>query len=585
MVGEHYSAFVEEAFIKPIRSVLIIDDDYPTFDEMLDAEIARQEKKELTGKKEWHTDPSRIKRVIANFRTPEHPLLVDIHDGTNVAPGAEIKIASHLHQSDLLVLDYQLEKAKPGDGTLAIEIMRSLVSNDHFNLVVVHTSEDLETVFQDTLISLMSPLTNRLTGEESQQAQKLLIDADDKVEFFSGRLKRCVGVGQYLHARRFEKTFLRTMSKSQQPYSAFRTECDPMEWEGTDRKLVLRYLLEQVEESLSSHFMSKPVSRLSWDDGAIKYINADSVFIAFSAKRSEDDLLSEVLEALKAWSPQPSRLFLAKLRAEMDEYGVMAQGVALENQHALANWYRRLLESTGASRRWLVAKSVSRHAEQLMAGILPRVEDYANRLIESEAASGDPCDLSKEHFNIDLKNQADNLKSEHEHNAFVCSKPPEGWHLTTGHVFLIGESYWVCVSPACDTVPTQLSPFQIAAFGERLPFMAVKLTPLIAGRTIKDVQTNRYVFLRIDGAVTAFCFNDPISDISAPAWHMMYAEQRGVFSDGFEFKVLVTAQETDSLVQQEHSARVISQLRYEYALNLVQRLGGSLVRIGLDFVG
>ena len=41
MAGDHYSEFIEDAFVKPIRSVLIVDDDYPTFEEMLDAQLAR----------------------------------------------------------------------------------------------------------------------------------------------------------------------------------------------------------------------------------------------------------------------------------------------------------------------------------------------------------------------------------------------------------------------------------------------------------------------------------------------------------------------------------------------------------------
>ena len=42
MPNEHYAEFISEAFIKPIRSVLIIDDDYPTLDEILDLEIAHE---------------------------------------------------------------------------------------------------------------------------------------------------------------------------------------------------------------------------------------------------------------------------------------------------------------------------------------------------------------------------------------------------------------------------------------------------------------------------------------------------------------------------------------------------------------
>lgn len=583
MAGEHYSAFVEEAFVKPIRSVLIVDDDYPTFDEMLDAEIAHGGK-QVPKSKEWYKDPAKIKKVIASFRTPARPLLVDIHDGANVSSGSEVNIAAHLHQSDLLVLDYQLDKGKPGDGSLAIEIIRSLMRNDHFNLVVVHTSENLEVVFRDTLLSLMSPLTDRLSDEELSRAGTLLVEAEDAIEGIGARLREGVSVDQYVHARRYRTTYLRTMGQSQQPYSNFRAECDKLNFKADDQKLLLKYLLEQVEVALAKRFNPASISRLAWDDEGVKYIKTNSVFVAFSPKNGDDDLLAELLEALNAWKPRPSRLFLAKLRAEMDEYGVMAQSAALENHHALAHWYRRLLAADGPDRRWLIAESVARHSDQLMDGILPRVEDFAARLIAAEAAVGAPEALSMEHFGVDLANAVEKAKAEREHNAFVSSKPPEGWHLTTGHVFVVGEDYWVCLSPACDTVPTQLSRAKLDAFGERLPFMAVKLIPTDEAKASKDAHSNRFVFLRIDGEVRCFCFNSPQSDVSAPTWRTLYAEKRGVFSGSFTFNVLVVEKGARGLLQRKRDARVIAQLRYEYALNLVQRLGGSLTRIGLDYV-
>jgi hypothetical protein len=218
-----------------------------------------------------------------------------------------------------------------------------------------------------------------------------------------------------------------------------------------------------------------------------------------------------------------------------------------------------------------------------MDGILPRVEDFAARLIEAEAKAGIPDALSKEHFGVDLSNAQERAKAEQEHNAFVSSKSPEGWHLTTGHVFLVGDDYWICLSPACDTVPTQLSKAKVEAFGERLPFMAVQLVPVEDGPP-KDVHSNRYVFLRVDGIVKCFCFNKPSSPTSAPTWRTLYAEKRGMFSGNFAFKVLLVEKGARGLLQRKRDARVVSQLRYEYALNLVQRLGGALTRIGLDFV-
>jgi len=584
MAGAHYSAFVEEAFIKPIRSVLIVDDDYPTFDEMLDAQIERGRGTEPGQQKGWHKDPARIKRVIGSFRTPHHPLLVDVHDGTNVSVGAEVKIASHLHQSDLLVLDYQLDRTRPGDGSTAISIVRSLMSNHHFNLVVIHTSEELEVVFRETLLALMSAALPPLNEKEREQVEGLLFEAENDKEGVTVLLDGSVGTDQYLHARCHPTTYLRAMGKSHQPYAKFRVESDAFAWDTDGRKLVLRYLLLKREAALRTQFNPKETSSLTWNEGAIKYIAADSVFVAFSLKADDDDLLAELLEALNAWAPEPSRLFLAKLRAEMDEFGVIAQRDVLESRHALAHWYRRLLESEGAARRGLVAESINRHSEQLMGGLLPRVVDFASRLIEAEAGNGAAIELTKQHFKVDLSKSDEQHKSHREHNAFVSSKPPEGWHLTTGHIFKVDDDYWVCVSPACDTVPAQLSAARVTDFGERLPFMAVKLTMVADGKQIKDVQTNRYVFIKLDGEVKAFCFNDPGNDLSGPAWHTLFADKRGHFDRTFTFNVFVANKGSRGMVQRRHSARVVAQLRYEYALNLVQRLGGTLTRIGLDYM-
>lgn len=39
------------------------------------------------------------------------------------------------------------------------------------------------------------------------------------------------------------------------------------------------------------------------------------------------------------------------------------------------------------------------------------------------------------------------------------------------------------------------------------------------------------------------------------------------------------------LVAENHLGTIVGQLRYEYAINLVQALGANFTRIGLDFLG
>ena len=585
MANEHYSEFIAEAFVKPIRSVLIVDDDYPTLDEILDQEIAKKGDGEPPAtNKTWYRNPERIKRVIDGFRKPERPLLVDIHDGANVDAKGDAKVASHLHQSDLLVLDYELDKSRRGDGGRAIEILRGLIANDHFNLVVVHTSEELDKAYREIILGLLGPTEAVLTDEERAMVDQLIADREDAEEGILDALHEAVTVDQYLHSRLHPETYQRTMGKKEQPYAAFAALADEANWNNDRRKLVLQRLLSDTEMPLRPLLNDASAAGLKWSKSAIKWVKAESVFIAFSNKSDHDDLFADLQTALEAWNPAPSRLFMAKLRAEMDEYGVVAQTEALEREHALAHWYARLLRSEGDERRWLIAESVERHSDQLLNTILRRVETFASGLVDAEAeAAGEDVDARcKQHFSVDLSKDQSKKKAKREHNAFVSSKPPEGWHITTGHVFTVDGEYWICLSPACDLVPGQ-GDAKNAEFGDRLPFMAVKLHP-VAVEVDHDASTNLYLFLTLENEVKKFCFNSQGKDSTAPIWRTFYAERRGRFDKDFKFKVSVLGAGTTRLVATVHSSQVVAQLRYEYALNLLQKLGVSMTRIGLDFV-
>ncbi|RWO96206.1 MAG: hypothetical protein EOQ98_22700 [Mesorhizobium sp.] len=586
MATEHYKAFIKEAFLDPIRSVLIVDDDYPTFDEVLAATIDPEGRLQTGTEKTWPKNQKRIANMIASFRTPGRPLLVDIHDGKNVTFGEEVALAAHLHQSDLLVIDFELDKAKPRDGIRAIEIIRRVSENNHFNLAVVHTVEDLNYVFHSVLAGLMNRSTNNLSADKISQTEELIEHLEDNEEGSRARLINTVTESQYFHFRKNPKTYLRDMYNGLEPYSHFKTYCDVAGVAKKHLPTILNYLLNEVEEKLSFWGNDSAPSNLEWSDNGIRWIRSDSLFVAFSDKLKEEDLLEAVLGALSEWSPQPARLFLAKIRSVMDEFGVLAQGDALEPKYALAYWYSRLLSADKQHQRWLISESVSRHSDQLLTSVLKRVDDFALRLIGAELENGNPIDICKERLKLDLADVEIIRKAEREHNSIVCSKQPDGWHLATGHVLKLNMEYWVCLSPMCDLVPHQMSDNLVRAFGERLPFTAVKLHAIPNGGVVNGVQTNRFIFLRIDGEVKAFGFNNPEFPDSSPYWQTLFAEKRGVFNENaFELKIRRTRKGSRGLVAKINDATIVSQLRYEYALNLMQKLSISTTRVGLDFAG
>ena len=587
MESDHYRAFIEEAFIEPIRSVLIVDDDYPTYDDILGAGQESGGAAGASANKGWRKDPERIANLIGTFRQMDPPLLVDIHDGANVSADEEVATAKHLHQCDLLVLDYELDKAKRGDGTRAIEILRALMSNNHFNLVVIYTVEDLDTVFDAVRWGLVTPSDISLTEGEVERAEQLIYDAESTLADLGRHLSDSVDSEQYFHSRLNKPNAVSTGNQQPQHFGSFHSHADYANLKPEQRKLVLRLLLQRLEDrnGIKSDSAGR-FDRLEWSPNGPNWIKSDSAFVTFSSKmESEDDLLSDLKEALFDWRPRPSRLLLTKLRAEIDEHGVAAQGQALSNHHASAYWYHHLLKSTNNNdRRWRIAESVSRHSDQLLRSIHCGVERFVSGLIEAEERMGEPKELCKDHFGVDLSNDASAKKAALEHNAFVCSKEPSGWHLDVGHIFSMSDEFWLCLSPSCDMVPSHIPTWRVDVLGERLPFVGVKLHRVELTKVPKDISSNRYLFFRVHDDVSCYSFNHPNGRDSAPQWQILYAEERGAFAEGsFEFTVSCIKQDEDKLVSQPSTARVIAQLRYEYALNLMQKLGASLTRVGLDF--
>lgn len=587
MEADAYRAFLKEAFIDPIRSVLIVDDDYPTFDDVLN-ESLQGEGAVVDAEKGWRKNPAQIKEVIDKFRAADNALIVDIHDGSNVDLGEEVEAVRHLHQSDLLVLDYQLDRTRANDGGKAIRIARSVMRNQQFNLVIVHTSENLDRVVREMLFGLIAKAAPFIQAEERDRALALIGEAEDDTPEISAALEAAMSDEHYLHFRNNGAAWPMPDSPGSPAMAAFNAVCAGAGWaDPADVASVGKWALEKRETVLLPRMGGEIATSISWSLNDPKWIRTDSGFIAFSNKGHNDDLMEELLGALGAWKPRPSRLFLAKLRAQIEKFGVAAESSALGNNHVLAHWYRRLLRGDGVARELLIVESITRHSELLLDYVLPKVSDYARRLVEADAEAGDPNVVCDEYFSVDLSIAANVSRAEREHNAFVCSKKVEGYHLATGHVFQSGADLWVCLSPMCDLVPGRKKSNRFGEIGNTLPFLAVKLQPADDPRALKKVQSNRFIFLDVSGEIKAFCIASQDDEGSSPHWYTLYAVNEGVFepsNKSFVFLKMEVAK-NHRLVSKRHDAKLVSQLRYEYALNLMQKLSVSMTRVGLDFVG
>jgi CheY-like chemotaxis protein len=581
MAPETYATFIDEAFIKPIRSVLIVDDDYPTFEDMLSED-------EPADEKDWRKNREnreRVKRVIASFRAKGRNLLVDIHDGKNVGLAEQLDTASHLHQSDLLVLDFQLDKSRQRDGTIAVNIIRRLMTNSHFNLIVVHTSDVLDYVFDQIVLGMLTPDATVLTDAEIEKIEETIDACEDATPGFRKRLTDSMSAAQYIETRRagIEACF-RPMILGHAPFGDFHAVCDEKKWPPKIRLLAFKWAVSNASKSLLHYAPDPNLPRIVWSAGPVKWVQSGTAFIAFSSKVLEEAPLIELCEALNDWRPDPSRLYLARLRYEIDERGTADQASVLGNRHALAAWYDQILRADPDHTGTRITQTIGRLAESLMGPVTSNVAKFAARLVAAERIEGDFDALVRRHFGVDLTVPTERLKAIGQHNSVVSTKRREGWHLTTGHIFECDGKHWICASPACEMVPSQLSKFRRSTYKERVPFTAIRLQPLPLEQAVGIANSARVLFVEIGGKIHTFCYNHPDYETSAPQWAQLYAENLGrLDAETFAFDLIQVEAGEAGLHAKGRSATVVSQLRYEYALNLVQRLGVSMTRIGLDY--
>ena len=591
-MSEHtYQDLIEEAFIEPIRSVLIVDDEYPTLHDVL---LEPEEREAKFSSKGWDkTTDSRdqVRRIIERFRQSETPYLLDIHDGTSPIEEKDEELVGNLQQTDLLILDYELDKNNEGNGSAAVRIAQKALLNKHFNLILVHTKEPLERVFHEFLIGFLTPYFS--TGSS--------IDPDGVLQGFldvhEDELVAAVGDQQYAAARILMlENKPEVLRKAIHDGSAHWGEVKAIfEAGGLHRSKWMEaafYALTVFEQEDLERFAKNDLDVVGWNEGPVQFIRALRGFFAFKSKRDEKDLMLNIREALCAWGPRPSRLMLTKLRAEMNERGIEVQDDALGDADVAAIWYLRLLRADKRNLNAVVETTVRNHSEQLLDQLLPRVCTFAKRIREVDA-EGEPMETASKRFDLDLSDKTVRTKAKLGHNAFVGSKPVKSVHLELGHILAIGDDFWVCLTPACDMVPKRHRGQPYDRIEGLKRFTALKLVSRTPGEGLSVATRGGQIFANVstgDGNTERRAFSVASELNASPAWMTMYVQDDGFLPDEGDPVCCVSYVSEPcpkcgpTIPVVVHTcARVCGMLRYEYALEIQSRFTASQSRIGLDF--
>ena len=582
--GNTYSDFIREVFIDPIRTVMVVDDEFPTLDTLLTDKLGGP------SCNVHNDDCERVRGILEFCRDHPRNWLVDIHDGGKQAN--EIEVAGHLSQSDLLILDYQLIKGDHS-GDRAIEILRKLAENDRFNLVVVYTQA--ASAGDHGARSIVEEIALGLTSEDPElalhpQAEEAVNDAvnlwSDTDHDIEQRLFDAVDEGTYLNYRKLTERGdidqLKEIGGIAQLLSILETRPDGVRLREPQ---LVKWTLKKRQDRLRPRLSPRNYGRVNFRAGSVgkNWVRTDRMFVTVVGKDTSPGHIPElVLSALGDWDPAPHRLLMSKMRAELDKRGVPVEAEVLGDLFLQAGWLEEFLEPDEATRNRNVRNAVRRHWESMGDQLEADTANFAHRLSQ-DIRTQDKATLIERFSGLDLEaHRQDILLHLNCHN---CSKRVEGTHLSTGHIIRLqsgnSEEYKLCLSPACDLEPEQK---RGAGFHKRLgdwmPFTAVSLLSSCFPKALRDAAAGSHLFFKpkSESKIRVFSCAESLSE-------PMFAANQGRFSpDGAWELELARIRGSGSKISSELVTRlVVGQLRYEYALNLLHRLGHHLSRVGLDF--
>ena len=559
------AALIKEAFIDPIRFALLVDDQFPVYS----TKIAET------------TPPPALDSPRAaelfNFCRGRGWLC----DVDNASKGnAELERMEHLNQSDLLVLDFHLDRVNAQDTTLSLQILQRLARSDHFNLVIIYTAADPIEVVRDVGFSLgaRQNITNHKEAAEflencapaTIEATRMALNLDVVDSYLSGK---------------FPDANAKNMRKILIDYDREKT--------GLFNDVIGIMCEKLMSDRVTSFIADKSISKLKVQGSfgiasEVSWVTSGNVFAVVVSKDEQPAVLVDKLMAgLIAWDPSVLQVMLAHARAVLEKTGRLTDQLVLDTPSRQAGWFLRiLLGANHAARQNHIRELYERLFTQLIKTVSPRVVDFALRLIEP--VEGNNLPMRAKQLASGATDTSDMIVY-HAVNEHLCSEYFTDEVITTGVVFRnksVPPKYWLCASPACDLVPGQNTKGWDRELHPLRQITTARLKPICnsvaVGNLLTTATRGRHIFLTIDGKALAL---EVVTDDSREmALEIMFLISEGkIVDDKFSGHIISCDQQQLprlDLVDFE----VVALLRPDYANRLLASVGHQRSRIGVDFV-
>lgn len=551
---------IQSAFLDSLRTVVMIDDEFPSYEELCRASHAHRK------------EVDRARSLWEGFR--RQGLACEVENDVLKLP-TEQKLPDYILKCDLIVLDYHLSTAD--NGQAARRLLRKLLENGQTHLVLLYTAHpNLEEVWYQIAFALLGRRTEKAApwGPEELEIEEQYNIFVTEARFGNQELLRYLR-GEEIKTWPRVKALGATYKRNAQPFAE-------------------RRLAEMAIEQEAPYDPSRHTLQISEKPG--QWLRCDNLFVAIVGKnQSKQDELGEVqflkdqlLDALVDWKPSFLRIMFNHARRTVISQGFIGDDHVLKSPNQEAGWHYYMAHGTPEERDERFGALYSRLFEDLILRVRPELESFSTDFLAKLPLDPPVTAMQQARVRACVStDEADEniLHALNEYLAFEEQTPP---YVRTGTIFLLpstANEAGICITPDCDLVPREAPGGWFKKLGQHKAVLFRAVTLKQARDALKialeAAEEAKALFRRHEQQPAFFQVGDP-----HPRPELIFVQNLGrINRETKTFKARRIIEENGELnLNETKEFRVIGQLRDRYALRLLHAAGHHLSRIGVDFV-
>lgn len=595
-LASYDDAIVHTLRKRAVQSAILIDDSFPTYRDLLDAEDAG------AVQRDW-PDASSAKQLY-DFLHGQR-IVCDVENRIDQIDG---EFLEKVRKSDLVVLDWNLRRGDETDSDDAVKVLDGLSRTPHFNLVVIYTRVP-------DLVSVWTRAAIRLHGgwrSKEQFADGLDLSGFDLDELF----EELDPDGSVLAVS--DEMLRGYVLKGMQGVDGWKQIKHGLVQKGLDKDVAAALVEALVHRAaINRHFAATDDSAPRRIDGrhadAPFFLTVGSVFVCLMHKSIGDEAAPSIFEwldkALVAWRPNLLQLLVSEMQNELEQNSYAFDDALVPSGRLKAGWIYHTLREYG--------RGGDGALRGMAAGLNVRLAEALERMIEAELADDGSTLMrfSQEAAKLSIQNldafkgaqELDVAKAAaeqaglpfhvgtdneivHALNEYLSSDRFRGGHVTTGTVLCSADQkdWWLCVTPSCDMVPRKSKDVLSwqAGMHPMRPVNLLRLQDVKAKKSLAEAEKGVEVYLTVAGKPLYLRAVDTATRMPRPVTCLL---EDSVLPGGQDwqrhgFVVHEPATGDDGPVLRRREVYAMAQLRPAYAARFMHLAGSHQSRIGVDYV-